>query len=378
MNAPQNADDDVLPPVTQTIDRFLFKCRFKGKTESLGGGGQAVLPDDQELSAMAHDLSQAATQDPYTFRVLGDMKDEAGLRALLKDALDALRARGRNAVLSSIHQSALEAIILLQGRPAILISNDTFPLPRGEWELLAAARDEMRAVIRSVGRISVAPELGRVYDGTGFVVAPGQVMTNWHVVKDYVLHDGKGGYELLPGVGMKIDFKQEFGSAARSVFEITAVQPHPDPNQVDLALLQVKEVSDDGLALPPPLRLQMDPEYVSDSNIVYVVGYPGADPERNDAEQMHRIFEGVYEKKRLAPGRIVSTDAGEKRLVHDCSTLGGNSGSCVVDFATQSVIGLHFEGEYLKSNRAVLLPVLAQDPLLRGLNFKAGRDGLGA
>jgi len=90
---------------------------------------------------------------------------------------------------------------------------------------------------------------------------------------------------------------------------------------------------------------------------------------------MHRIFAGIYEKKRLAPGRIVSVGAAGKTLTHDCTTLGGNSGSCVVDLNTHSVIGLHFEGEYTKTNTAILLSGLAGDPLLNGVNFKEGADG---
>jgi V8-like Glu-specific endopeptidase len=61
-------------------------------------------------------------------------------------------------------------------------------------------------------------------------------------------------------------------------------------------------------------------------------------------------------------------------LSHDCSTLGGNSGSCIVDLSTNSVVGLHFEGDYLVANSAVLLPALAARPEFRGLNWQAGRD----
>ena len=49
---------------------------------------------------------------------------------------------------------------------------------------------------------------------------------------------------------------------------------------------------------------------------------------------------------------------------HDCSTLGGNSGSCVVDLDSEQVIGLHFQGTYLDANWAVTLAKLATDPLI--------------
>jgi len=58
-------------------------------------------------------------------------------------------------------------------------------------------------------------------------------------------------------------------------------------------------------------------------------------------------------------------------MFHDASTLGGNSGSCVVDLDSNQVIGLHFAGKYMQYNEAVALWRLVDDPLLRdaGVNF---------
>jgi V8-like Glu-specific endopeptidase len=51
--------------------------------------------------------------------------------------------------------------------------------------------------------------------------------------------------------------------------------------------------------------------------------------------------------------------------MHDCSKLGGNSGSCVIDLETNQVIGLHFGGRYLGRNSAVALWELRDDRLLK-------------
>ena len=61
----------------------------------------------------------------------------------------------------------------------------------------------------------------------------------------------------------------------------------------------------------------------------------------------------------------------EDVIFHDASTLGGNSGSCVVDLDSGRVIGLHFAGQYMQYNEAVALWRLADDPLLvrAGVNF---------
>ena len=48
-------------------------------------------------------------------------------------------------------------------------------------------------------------------------------------------------------------------------------------------------------------------------------------------------------------------------VTHDASTLGGNSGSAVLDLATGEVIALHFAGLYLDANFAVASHDLSRD-----------------
>jgi len=80
---------------------------------------------------------------------------------------------------------------------------------------------------------------------------------------------------------------------------------------------------------------------------------------------MRRIFSGVYDVKRLQPGVVREEQPRARRFSHDASTLGGNSGSCVLDLQTHSVVGLHYSGRYLRANYAVNLAYLLHDPLLK-------------
>ena len=66
---------------------------------------------------------------------------------------------------------------------------------------------------------------------------------------------------------------------------------------------------------------------------------------------MNRLFGDKYNVKRLAPGQVMRVE--DELLMHDCSTLGGNSGSPIVDLATGEVLGLHFSGVFLRENRGV-------------------------
>lgn len=95
------------------------------------------------------------------------------------------------------------------------------------------------------------------------------------------------------------------------------------------------------------------------------------------------MFDGVYYIKRLAPGKVGVPDVKPEvmsfgkivsTLTHDSSTLGGNSGSAVLDVSTGEIIALHFAGEYLKSNYGVPSSDLASDGRVidAGVNFAKG------
>jgi hypothetical protein len=85
---------------------------------------------------------------------------------------------------------------------------------------------------------------------------------------------------------------------------------------------------------------------------------------------MQQIFGDVYGVKRLQPGMSGEVFADQRIIRHDCSTLGGNSGSCVVDLLSGEVLGLHFRGFYMKYNEAVALGCLVDDPLLRAAGVR--------
>ncbi|HCU2052994.1 TPA: trypsin-like peptidase domain-containing protein, partial [Pseudomonas aeruginosa] len=90
---------------------------------------------------------------------------------------------------------------------------------------------------------------------------------------------------------------------------------------------------------------------------VAVVGYPARDS-RNDAGAMEDIFGNIYDVKRFAPGEVVGLPHDAWYLTHDCSTLGGNSGSAVLSIDGGEVVGLHFGGQFRKTNYAVKASVI--------------------
>jgi hypothetical protein len=278
-------------------------------------------------------------------------------------------ADGRERDLHADERLGLRAIILLEGRPAILIREGDFGEPPQGWARLAEHRERIREVIARAGRVEVRGHLNLTWLGTAFLVAPGTLMTNRHVAQEFCLRDGER-WTFRPGVTTRVDFLRELGGAAALEFEITeAIGIH---ERHDLALLRVEGASSDGHALPDPLSVAVSEPAELAGRDVYVVGYPALDSRRNEPEPIRRIFADVYDVKRLQPGKTVGYSTEYSAIQHDCSTLGGNSGSPVVDLESNRVIGLHFGGRYGVGNYAVPLWRLADDELLRrgDLNFQ--------
>jgi hypothetical protein len=92
---------------------------------------------------------------------------------------------------------------------------------------------------------------------------------------------------------------------------------------------------------------------------------------------VERVFGWPFRVKRLAPGEVIDRGAVETEelalastdLLHDCSTLGGCSGSCVVEMSEHKVIGLHYFGTQFVANEAVDLAQLGQELPAGDLNL---------
>ena len=263
-------------------------------------------------------------------------------------------------------EPGLEAIIERFTRPVYLVQQSTFAVPPDPFpdsEVIRAKLDGGRAamehVIPSAGRIDLRN--GRLdWVGTGWMVAPDVVVTNRHVAEEFSMRDN-GGFAFKanfgrPPVSASIDWRHEHGQPDESIFRITEILWVEPPGSVDVALVRIEDTGAAGEQRPEVIEL-MTREEVDAAGVsawVAVVGYPARDS-RNDLADQQRIFDGIYNVKRLAPGQVMGLE-GQDLLQHDATTLGGNSGSVLVDLASGKAIGLHFGGIEGDRNSAVQAP----------------------
>ena len=287
------------------------------------------------------------------------------------DGLDAMKKveLGRDEDISDQDQQGLEAIILLAGRPAILIQDGDFLEPPKLWADLKTVRDKIKDVISRVGRIEVSQNPNFEWLGTGWLAGKDIVITNRHVAAEFSRRQDDGTWTFRAPMGASLNLHAELGSETALTFTVKAIVGiHEDH---DMAVLQVEQVSGAD-ALPDPLPVAKETPASLKGRKVYVIGYPAWDGRRNDPEPMKRIFAEIYNVKRLQPGEISGDALASFEFFHDCSTLGGNSGSPVLDLETHRVLGLHFGGRFLEKNHAVPLWTLQNDPLVKraAINFQ--------
>ena len=286
-------------------------------------------------------------------------------------ALSGLDKVQRDEPLRPDEASALEAIILPKERPVTFVQQGTFTLNDNLWGHFGqtSIRSRIEAAIPSIGRVELPDNQRIPFAGTGFIVGDGLMMTNRHVAELFAQGLGTKRLFFRPGESAAIDFKREYQSTesfSLTVEKVLMIHPY-----WDMAILKIK-------GLPPsvkPLTLAVNAPEELNGREVAVVGYPAKDL-RNDSKVQEDIFKGVYNVKRLQPGLVRerkpcrSFGKTVSAMTHDCSTLGGNSGSVLIDTTNGDVVGLHFAGVYLEDNFAVPTFELARDSRVVDLGVK--------
>ncbi len=278
-----------------------------------------------------------------------------GYRAALGPAL-----AGQAASWGAMGAFSARALSVVDGfkRPSLLIQQGAFEPPDSQaWiDLLNPHAADLARAIQAVGRIEVTNHARLSWVGTGVLVDDNVVATNRHVAEEFVARDGQGfrWRTAAPGVEVEptIDFLEEYQGDSADQTRLSDVRYLANTDGPDLALLTI----DGGAVQASPLELGGE---TAAQEVVAVIGYSWRESRvAPEVEEVYtRIFGDIYNVKRLAPG-MVTVAAGDE-VSHDCSTLGGSSGSAVVDLETGQLVALHKEGG-ISSNRAVPASVISE------------------
>ncbi len=255
--------------------------------------------------------------------------------------------------------------IVSEERPVLFVDRDDFDA--GDAEIigdeakdlvrqLEAKRAKVQPLLPLIGRIDVLNFPNTPFLGTGWFVDTDIVVTNRHVASLVARNDGRR-FAFQRGVGgapfeasLCTAHERDDLSPTPRVFavrEVLYIEPDSGPN--DIAFLRVGR-SPEG-AMPPFVPIASGDSV--DGDLVAVIGYPARATKKNIPDQglMRRLYRDRFDVKRIAPGYAWGVASGA--AMHDCTTLGGNSGSIVLDLKTGEAVGLHFSGLYKEANYAV-------------------------
>ncbi len=286
-----------------------------------------------------------------------------------KRAIEQLKKEGVKAELDARQEAALEAIVEVDGsRPTLAVSAEDWidldDQTLGQWRGVAKKfAEQISAVATAVGRI----DLDGRHKGTGFVVKGGLILTNRHVLQELAHQRSSGEWEFKGEPTITFDANPEKSRSRQFKIRPKVILAGPDVidpaavdyNKLDFAILECEPTG--GQTFPAPLSLESDADKIAEGRPIFAIGYP-AHPgyDTYESNVLDRLFRYRYGVKRFSPGEIdrglgSATDGtGEAVFAHDATTLGGNSGSCVVDLGNdgQLVVGLHFAGVPKQANYA--------------------------
>lgn len=251
--------------------------------------------------------------------------------------------------------ASLEAIVLLEGRPAMRYRDGRVEMPVGDdnerWmTFVATARSKINAASAKVGQVALALPDGSAHPlGTAWRAGDDLVVTNRHVAAELA-----GGTAAAPHTWTLANdrrgvvlFNATDGATDARRFGIAELAYCADEPEIDFAVFRLDAGN---TPLPAPLTLDWRIQSLGANAAgafsfkgreIYIVGHPYR-PFSSDA--VVTVFQRADGLKRCSPGKVTLVRDADLSFEHDCSTLGGNSGSCVLSVAEHKVVGLHYAG----------------------------------
>jgi serine protease len=317
-----------------------------------------------------------------------DAETKALKQKIIGDAepiLRKLKEKGRAATIAQAERISFEALVKLTERPVLRVRGDEVDIDNDDLEgwkdkIAALARGFM-PMLKSIGRIDAF----ETHIGTGFVIGPGLVATNRHVIEAFATPIPRRRDPTrwsLPADTVTIDFSDRADKMARRFKVKSVVFAGGDPiartvefEHLDMAVLEVETRNSSPSDLPPPIPLLDDPKYLARGKNLFVTGFPAQPRDiprgkngklrRDILDRLWKLYGSAYGVKYFSPGEIdvaigdLKSDIRRWVVAHDASTLGGNSGSCVIHLGDPiGVLGLHFAGDWLRANYAHGLPAV--------------------
>ncbi|HEX2834674.1 MAG TPA: serine protease [Thermoanaerobaculia bacterium] len=289
-----------------------------------------------------------------------------------QEAIETVAAGGSASNLTDFQRVSLEAIVQLTGRPAMRYRDGVVQPPPNEegdnerWRtVVATARSKINKASASVGQVGLSRADGGADPiGTAWRLGNDLVVTNRHVAALMVVNTGGSPlqWKYDPAKGAVVNFTVTDDAKKPLRFDISELLFCAEEQSVDFAVFRLAAGAQ---ALPKALPLDFEASSVGEEievggakrfqgSEIYVVGHPFRAIATSATTSVFGVADGF---KRCSPGLVTALSQFEHAFEHDASTLGGNSGSCVLSVSAHKVVGLHYGGVSVDSNQIGLANV---------------------
>lgn len=267
-----------------------------------------------------------------------------------------------------------EEVVQRLHRPALFIERDKVVMSDtvSIWAARITSKHlNLETLIRCVARVNVAYH-GQAYVGTAWLLnrklksGNRLAITNAHValaIFDEERKAKKGEYNRAIRATLDFHFEREDDPDNEQCAKVLSVVHRSglNPSQVIGALWigqEVKVIDNSGKGVDVAfLEVETTPFMATKAGIpfsatqvktagqVAIVGYPSFDSRTKAPRSLLKeVFEDIYDVKRFQPGEVGVVN--DQFFAHDCSTLGGNSGSVVLSLSDDTencdAVGIHF------------------------------------
>lgn len=334
-----------------------------GTLESSSGSGP--IADDDLTKAVAKTLGAAAPPETPTRSPSTTDDVELAAAAAIGRAHSTLSRIQNGGSLSNLSEddvSALELIVHTIGRPALCYRNGRVETPlnklgdNSRWYVLVTTqREEINRVSSCVGRLACEHGSSSPVLGTGWRVAKDLILTNRHVARSFATdcNSAPETWTLDVAKSPFIDFAYTDGTPTPARFAVTELVYCAPNGDIDLAILRAAAgntqfpaaifIEWDKAALGREVVVGNGAPAVFQGSEVYAVGHPYW---LRASDSTRTVFGHADGRKRWSPGLVTKIDSNQPILLHDCSTLSGNSGSCIIAVGASghAAVALHFGG----------------------------------
>lgn len=193
----------------------------------------------------------------------------------------------------------------------------------------ASFLDRCQLVTRCIGRVRFSAPGGRGY-ATGFMIAPGLMLTNHHVF---------GDENAARGATIEFDYRFNVAGqlpAITDTFDLAPDEFFAADEGLDFAVVAVQQQADNGATLERRgyLRLYPDSGKVKESEFVTIIQYPGGEPLRIA----------------LRENEVTRAQDNESSIWYRADTAHGSSGAPVFNDSFQ-VAALHASGRIKRNDK---------------------------